>query len=708
MDLARIFFAAIGFALALPSAALADGCQNLSPPHKIDGALKHPVTAEDLIGLRDIGPISFGDPRAGLLRVSPDGHSIAFQMRRADLPRNSYCFGIFVLGLSSNGAPRLVDAGGEFIPLVVNMPYSNVHVGDPATITPKWSPDGTWVAFLRRDHGVTQVWRAQTDGGGSNAISHLDFDVDDFAWLDGNRLVISARPGIVASLASVSREAKTGYHYDDRFMPTVANTPLPSASIQTEYFTISAADGVVRPATPVEQAALTGDIRQQKSATMAAAASDGGTASVVPDQPGNITSFTRLRIAFSGAVPKPCDRPECTEISDLWFTPDGHTLAWLRRDKGADISSLYRWDKGAAAPVKVLDETGVLLGCQMAEADLVCAQEEPTQPRRLVEIDLHTSRVSILFDPNPEFQQLQLGAWQRIHWTNNYGVQTYGDLILPPDHKPGEKHPLIMVGYNARGFLRGGTGNAYPILYFAAHGYAVLAYQVPLDIGYFRGARTYADLDRIARIDWDGFKSAQSALEKGIIAASALGDVDPGRVGLTGLSYGASIAQFAAVNSSAFKAVAISNCCEEASVFDFLTGPLWGRYTHARGYPAINEQSSQFWRGISLRTNATTVRTPILMQLPDREYLGALESVSALSAAGAPVDMYVYPDEYHIFWQPQHRLALFRRSLQWFDFWLKGDRSPCPVDTDEYADWEKLRPSSGNVPAPRIVETSAC
>jgi len=58
---------------------------------------------------------------------------------------------------------------------------------------------------------------------------------------------------------------------------------------------------------------------------------------------------------------------------------------------------------------------------------------------------------------------------------------------------------------------------------------------------------------------------------------------------------------------------------------------------------------------------------PLLMQAPDDEYQAGLESFTALREAGKPVDLFVFPDEHHVKWQPAHRLAVYRRNLAWFD-----------------------------------------
>lgn len=68
--------------------------------------------------------------------------------------------------------------------------------------------------------------------------------------------------------------------------------------------------------------------------------------------------------------------------------------------------------------------------------------------------------------------------------------------------------------------------------------------------------------------------------------------------------------------------------------------------------------------------NPGKVTAPLLMQLSDDEFRMALPAYHALEAAGKTVEMYVFPDEHHIKWQPAHRLAIYRRSMEWFKRWL--------------------------------------
>src|SRR3546814_3190327 len=56
-----------------------------------------------------------------------------------------------------------------------------------------------------------------------------------------------------------------------------------------------------------------------------------------------------------------------------------------------------------------------------------------------------------------------------------------------------------------------------------------------------------------------------------------------------------------------------------------------------------------------------------------------------------PSDLFVFPNEEHVKWQPTHRLAVYRRNLAWFDFWLKDQSPSDPIGSLEVARWAKMK-----------------
>jgi Tol biopolymer transport system component len=101
-------------------------------------------------------------------RPAPDGKTVVFIFRPRDDPNR--------LDL------RLVDVQtGQIRPLT----------GAPKQKDwwPRWSPDGSLIAFLSQRSGFNEVWPIRSDGEGIHPLTHLGMDVSDLAWSpDGTRL----------------------------------------------------------------------------------------------------------------------------------------------------------------------------------------------------------------------------------------------------------------------------------------------------------------------------------------------------------------------------------------------------------------------------------------------------------------------------------------------------------------------------------------
>jgi dipeptidyl aminopeptidase/acylaminoacyl peptidase len=259
---------------------------------------------------------------------------------------------------------------------------------------------------------------------------------------------------------------------------------------------------------------------------------------------------------------------------------------------------------------------------------------------------------------------------------------------------------MVIVQYDTRGFLRGGTGDEYPIQAFANRGFAVLSFRRPEAMGDVRGAKDFTEGRRLNLSDFADRRSVQSSLEGGVQLAISMGVADPGRIGITGLSDGASTTTWALIHSHLFKAAAMSSCCMD-TLLAMQVGPAAARDFIGVGYPGMLERNSPFWDALSLSRNARAISTPILLQLADDEYLDSLESFTTLREANAPIDMYVFPDEHHVKWHPAHRLALYRRSLDWFDYWLNNIRSSDPDRQEELKEWDRLRAAAAPRARPR-------
>ncbi len=703
--------AAALFAMTVASlsiSAAARDCSDIQSDKNPAAMLKKTIKAQDLIELRDFGSPDNGSGTDSPFSVSPDGRFAALQIRRARTASNDYCIALVVITLSGSRPAEYLDIGGDWIPEVYDYEgLALAQVGLPQPVVPQWSPDSKSIAYLRRDHGVTQIWRAGIGGDRAHQITFGKIDVLSFRWAaDGKSFIFSQNDGLAPALSTREDEGKRGYVYGDRFLPTDDSKPFIPAPIARGYYRVSS-DGMTivdatdgdRQLLSASQAVKTG---APDTAYISVASQDHDVAWLAPVNSVFILSPMVLHVKLKDGRELACDYPECrSRLLNIWWTQDGKDVIFLRREGPAESRlGLYQWRPGGGAPKSILHTDDLLIGCQNWHAALLCAHEASTQPRRLISIEINTGRMLPIFDPNPQFSLIQLGKVERLVWKNAAGVETFGDLVLPANHKPGQQHPLIIVQYESRGFLRGGTGDEFPIQMFADRGYAVLSFNRPKELAYDRSFTTYADFERYNVTNWADKRNVLSSLLSGIDLVARRNLVDARHIGITGFSDGSSGTRFALINSNRFSAAALgTNCGDYVSALT-LVGPKSANHSGRYQYPPLSEPDWDRTKPMSLIMNAKKITAPILMQLADHEYICAIESYTALREQRRPTEMYVFPDEYHVKWQPAHRLAIYERSLDWFDFWLLGKEHNNPIRAAEYARWRDLRRQMPAAPLP--------
>ena len=134
------------------------------------------LTIDDLLALKSVA-----DPQ-----VSPDGRWIAHTVTRVDIEADESTSEIFMTSIDS----------GEVVQLTSD---------DSSASTPRWSPDGRYLAFLAAkggDDASAQVWTLDLRGGEAQAYTSVDQGVDDFAWAaDGKKMLLSIVDKSAAELA---------------------------------------------------------------------------------------------------------------------------------------------------------------------------------------------------------------------------------------------------------------------------------------------------------------------------------------------------------------------------------------------------------------------------------------------------------------------------------------------------------------------------
>lgn len=686
--------------LALSAQAFAGCGDDLLPRDSGGKGEMRAPTPKDLAELRYFGN-SPELPGQSPLALSPDGKELSLVLTRGDASNGITCRGVVVVRLV-DGVARLIDTGGEDMLITGSMRGYLNAAGEPSVVRPVWSPDGQWVAYLRRDRGIAQAWRAKADGSYAAPVTQLEADAEEIAWSrDGRRLIVSWRPKEAAEEHAIGQEADRGWLYDARVVANFSARPMVHADLPREVISVDADDGQKRLARADEIAALQMQTSADNSDTPEAVAPDGARAWAEIVGSGLLApTALQLRDARGSAIA--CTWESCRgPFIGIWWLGGSKTLIFLRREGwNRGNYALYRWTPGSEQPHRILLTQGVINGCLMASGGLICAAEEAQVPKHIVRIDLKSGRLTTIFIPNPEWQHLVLGSVQRLTWTNAYGLPTWGDLVLPPDYKPGTRLPLVITQYFSKGFLRGGTGNEYPIFPLAAIGFAVLSLDRPsVYSSTLQHIETADQLNAANQKDWMERKSLLSALKIGVDKVVAMGIGDPARIGITGLSDGATTVRFALINQPGFAAAAISSCCVEPRTAMTTGGIAWADWQHnALGYPWATDERPDFWRPVALSLNAEHIDTPLLMQLADKEFQLSLEAFTALREHGKPVEMYVFPHEYHDKVNPAHRLNAYIRNIDWFKFWLMGKEDAAPEKAEQYRRWEKMRATQPPLP----------
>lgn len=692
MALLASIIGAATLAAAAPSTNPCIGLRDLGTT-----AAPRPVGMRDLIELTDIGGSDSSDV-AGVFGLSPDMKQVAFVTRRANPDVNGYCQRLMIVAIDGTTPPQVLDQGGELIRTTSTIwSIAALPQGAAMTIAPRWSPDGQRIAYARKDHGSTQVWIAALAGGPARQVTHLESDIEDLAWSrDGKALILAHRPGIIAADKAIAREGLKGWLYDDSFSPMEAKHPWARSPIPTVHDRFDLETGTLVPAAGEDLAAFdpSADPNHPATAQLSARDAQGNRAWVEPVDSNRYWPPTKLTLLSAQGQRWSCSTPACARIQHVWWSRPGRLIFMGRQGWGLSETGLYSWQLGEAQPRQIFSTRDAVISCVMATPNLICAQEKASTPRMVVSIDTQSGQRRPLYDPNRNFLRLPLGSVQRFLFKNAYGIESWADLVLPPDHRSGQKHPLVLVQYRSRGFLRGGTGDEVPIQVLASRGFAVLSFERPTLFGIAKEARSELEFRQINHADFMDRRSVFSSMQEAIRLAIATGAIDSAHMGISGFSDGTANTQFALINSKLFSVASLGACCEEQIMQPLVGGPGYENYQRTQGYPAFDDISADaraYWSVMSLRQNADRLDTPILAQIGDSEYIMGLDVAVAWRERGKPFELYVFPDDTHWKWQPAHRLAMYDRVSDWFTFWLMGKADCDPAKTEQYTRWRKMK-----------------
>lgn len=621
-----------------------------------------PISTEDLIRIRDFGGVGLGAPSEPFV-LSPDGRTVVLQLRQADPSSDSYCTALLIVPIAGTGNPTVLDDGGDVVAATSSRyGISGLPLGTPKQVTIRWSPDGRFLAYTKFFSDRSEIWIHDFVRHVSSRKLVSNVDIERLAWsIDGARLLYESRPGLTEARKAIATEGLSGFRFDGRFWPLSSDIPMPPADIPLVARAIDPSSGAPEAVQEADKGALHPDADRPAGSTAFARLGDTMAWSAPSDD--GLFSPAMLHVR-AGPKVLPCSYDACNGIANLWWLPREVLVFQRRAGVDGSLTQFYAWRPGRGRPRLLLATTDALFGCREGGEGIICAQETSASPRHLVAVSVRNGSRRVIFDPNPEYPAAEAGIVRRLEWANTAGVKTYGDLVLPRQYKGDRRLPLVIVQYESRGFLRGGTGDEYPIQTLAAHGFAVLSFNrtpwLP-EVDHPVGEDEYL---RLSMEDFADRRNILSSLTTIIGQLDRDGVIDPARVAITGQSDGAVTATFALANTGLFSAAILSTCCEDEAMLQ-QSGESYEDFYVRMGYPQNHAAGKEFWRIGSLSDADEAKPVPMLIQAASSEFRMGLATYRELKRRGWPIELYVYPDEGHVKLHPAHRMAIYNRNIEW-------------------------------------------
>ncbi|MFQ5741133.1 MAG: alpha/beta fold hydrolase [Acidobacteriota bacterium] len=552
---------------------------------------------------------------------------------------------------------------------------------------PRWSPDGTTLAYLSDRKEKTQIFLLPLAGGEAEALTKSETPISSYQWSPKGKSI-----AYLASQPKTEEEKKKEKEKDDA-------TVVGEDERQARLWVIDVASRETR------------QLSRGKWRISSYAWMPGGDRLILSatedSHPESLTDRLYSLDAKDGTFTE-IARPSLP-FGNLKISPDGRHLAYVGTPgDGPTPHDLFLLPLSGGAPRNLtgasLDRPVSGFTWQGAERLLVQTQdgfgsafstlslEGAAQKRAPFEIPLQGSfaagskvlafvgqsatRAPELWISTQEGQARQVThlnrGWDEIalvqpeifHYPSFDGTAIEAALLKPPGYREGVRVPLVVL-------VHGGPSGRWAHRFdgwgqlLAARGFAVFSPNI-------RGSTGYGhQFQALNRRDWGGgdFKDVMAGVDSLIDEGIA----DPERLGIGGWSYGGYMAAWAVTQSRRFKA-ALSGAPMTDLAFEY------GSETHRINaydtwYMGTPYENLDLFIQRSPLTHVRKVTTPTLILCSERDVIDPVEQCQqfyrGLRRYGVETTYVVYPREGHGLREEKHLLDRLKRILEWFEHHLK-------------------------------------
>jgi len=319
----------------------------------------------------------------------------------------------------------------------------------------------------------------------------------------------------------------------------------------------------------------------------------------------------------------------------------------------------------------------------------VAVKEGLNEPPVLVATDRKTELSRIIWNPNPQLRNVDLGEASVYQWKDKMGRNWKGGLFKPLGYIAGQRYPLVIQnhGFTEAQFRPSGI---YPTA-FAARALAGAGIMV-LQTGWCPTPNTGTPEEGPCNVS--GYEAAVRKLVTD-------GLVDPDLVGIIGFSRTCFyVMETLTTSSLKIKAASITDGVME-NYLQYLAVVDSPSHTADEADAMIGARpfgdGLQRWLQRSPVFNMDKVTAPLqIVGESPASLLFMWEPYAALRYLHMPVDLVLLNTHEHVLTNPGKRMISQGGSVDWFRFWLQNYEDPNPSKSDQYARWRAMRALSSN------------
>ncbi len=622
------------------------------------------------------------------VRVSPDGKQVLYAVRQALMTedKSEFINHIFLSSISGSNAIELTK-------------------GEKNSSNPKWSPDGSRIAFQSNREGKNNLYIIDPSGGEAEKITDAQTNISDFEWApDGHSIAyIQVDGGSV--IEEKNTKAKNDWYFVDEnykqnrlfVISLIKNDSTGKKAVQlitkenynvisfnwspdSKFIVFSHGKSSLANASNYSDISIADISSSETKLFLSTAANeaapkfsnDGKWIAYICSENPVIWSGKNLVkiISVNGGEQKTLAETPNADISgiigwsldnkDVWVTDADKTLARIYK-LNIDTKGIIDWNKDAADFISVIDYNsksgylGFLLQNAQTPAEAFISKAEQYHPSKISSINSAIISSSI---PHTEI----------IRWKSVDGKEMEGLITYPLNYSSNKKYPFILnvhggpAGVFSQTFIASNSA-AYPLAAWAEMGYVVLRSNP-------RGSSGYGnDFRRANERDWGG--ADYQDLMSGVDAVIAKGIIDTTRMGVAGWSYGGFMSSWIVGHTNRFKVASIG-----APVVDLVgqdgTSDIPGflpSYYHKyfwEDYDVYLKHSPLYYVG--------NVQTPVLLEQGEADirvpFSQGMEFYQALKRRGVPVRFLVLPRQPHGPTEPRMILKVQQTNVEWMKKYL--------------------------------------